>query len=309
MRLSVGVAGLVLACAPSLRAQESSSGWYVETRVTTVSKGGSGNTTTRTHVERAWTSAVCSRFEGERYLNDTTSYRIMSGAPPRFVTVLPRDRAVLTFDSTGARVVPMELARRLASSQPRIEAKTLGDGGVLLGHGTHRFQYESATPSYAGGREIARAPSVNTYWVADDPSDPLVAAYRASRAAMLGVERFGYAGGFVLRSERHSQWLRDVTEVTTREVVVWRREEVPASRCAIPAGYRTVSASAEVRALETATAELRRLSRSTKPADRARAKALGDSLRKELERMAPPQRSLREDPSAVLIEGKATKKP
>ncbi|MHB0962649.1 MAG: hypothetical protein ACYC5V_05515 [Gemmatimonadaceae bacterium] len=302
MMLAVGV------MAPALHAQ-GTPGFYVETRVTTVSKGGSGNTTTRTHVERAWASVLCSRFEGERYLNDTASYRLIFGTPPRSLSVLPRDRVVLTFDSTGARIVAREMATRLASPQPPGEPKARGDGGVLLGHGTHKFQYEGTTRSYAGGREIASAPSMTTYWVANDPADPLVAAYRASRVTVLGGSRFGHAGGFVLRSEMRSQWLRDVTQVTTREVLVWRREVVPASRCAIPDGYRTVSASAEVRALEATTAELRRLSRSTNPGDRARAKALGDSLRKELERMAPPPLSLREDPRAVMIDGKATKKP
>ena len=293
---------------PALHAQ-GTPGFYVETRVTTVSKGGSGNTTTRTQVERSWVSARCSRFEGERYLNDTASYRLIFGTPPRSLSVLPRDRVVLTFDSTGARIVAKEMAMRLAAPQPRVEPKAQGDGGILLGHGTHKFQYESTTRSYAGGREIARAPSTTTIWVADDPADPLVAAYRASRAILPGGERFGHAGGFVLRSEMRSQWLRDVTQLTTREVLVWRREDVPASRCAIPDGYRTLSASAEVRALEAATAELRRLSGSTDPTDRARAKALGDSLRKELERAAPPPRSLRDDPRAVIIDGKATKKP
>ncbi|MHB1096924.1 MAG: hypothetical protein ACYC3F_12200 [Gemmatimonadaceae bacterium] len=293
---------------PALHAQ-GTPGFYVETRVTTVSKGGSGNTTMRTHVERSWTSARCSRFEGERYLNDSASYRLISGTPPRAVSVLPRDRVVLTFDSTGSRTVASEMATRLASSQPPVAPKAQGDGGDLLGHTTHKFQYEGTTRSYAGGREIARAPSMTTYWVADDPADPLVAAYRASRAILPGGERFGHAGGFVLRSEMRSQWLRDVTQVTTREVLIWRRELVPVSRCAIPDGYRTVSASAEVRALEAATAELRRLSRSTTPGDRARAKALGDSLRTELDRMAPPPRSLRDDPRAVMIDGKATKKP
>ena len=309
MRKLGRVACLVVAFAPALWAQNTSPGWYVETRVTTVSKGGSGNTTTRTHVERAWTSARCSRFEGEHYRGDTAAYRLTLGSPPRALYVMPRDRVVHTFDSVGARVVARELALRLASSQPSFEPKALGDGGDILGHRTHKYQFESTTRSFVGDAEIARAPSVTTYWVADDQADPLVAAYRASRASLLSAERFGYAGGLVLRSEMRNQWLRDVTQVTTREVLVWRREDVPVSRCAIPDGYRTVSASAEVRALEAATAELRRLARSTDPADRARGRALGDSLLKAFQRTQPPPRSLREDPSAIVIDGKATKKP
>ncbi|MBA4073170.1 MAG: hypothetical protein C0497_15315 [Gemmatimonas sp.] len=170
MRTLIRLACLVAAIAPALHAQDASPGWYVETRVTTVSKGGSGNTTTRTHLERAWTSALCSRFEGDRYRGDTAAYRLIVGAPPRRLYVLPRDRVVHTFDSAGARIVAREMAMRRASPQPAFRPKAMGDGGVILGHRTHRYQFESTTRSYAGGAEIARAPSVTTYWVADDPA-------------------------------------------------------------------------------------------------------------------------------------------
>lgn len=111
----------------------------------------------------------------------------------------------------------------------------------------------------------------------------------------------------VLRSELRSQGRRNVTQVTTNEVLAWRREEVPASRCAVPSGYRTVGQLADLRTKLAATAELQRLMRSTNPADRAR--ALGDSLFKELRGTLPPPRSLRENPNAVVIDGKTTKKP
>ncbi len=296
------------AIAPALHAQ-GTPGFYVETRVTTVSKGGSGNTTTRSHLTRAWTSATCSRTEGQAFLGDSTAYLLILGSPLRALQVLPRDRVVYALDSAANRAIASELAAKLTPSDVRFNPKPVGDGGVILGHRTRKYQAEITTRSFAGQREIARAPTTMTTWVAEDPADPMVAAYRASRARPRGGERLGGSGGMVLRSESRSQWLRDVTQVTTNEVLEWRREGLPASRCAIPSGYRTVDGLAELRAQQAATAELQRLSRSANPADRARAKLLGDSLFKELRRTLPPPRSLRDDPRAVMIDGKATKKP
>ena len=113
----------------------------------------------------------------------------------------------------------------------------------------------------------------------------------------------------VLRAETRREWRRDVTQVTTREVVAWRKEVVPASRCAIPAGYKSVDLLADLHAQQSASEELSRLSQSTKPTDRARARALGDSLFKEMQRTLPAKRSLRDDPSAVVIDGGTKKKP
>lgn len=224
MRKLACVACLVVAFTPVLWAQDSSPGWFVETRVTTVSKGGSGNTTTRTHVTRAWTSATCSRTEGRAYLGDSTAYLLILGSPSRSLQVLPRDRVVYTLDSAARRAIASEVTPKLSS-------------------------------------------------------------------------------------ELRSQGRRNVTQVTTNEVLAWRREEVPAARCAVPSGYRTVDQLADLRTKQAATAELQRLLRSTNPADRARARALGDSLFKELRGAPPPPRSLREDPNAIVIDGRATKKP
>jgi hypothetical protein len=218
---------------------------------------------------------------------------------------------VYTLDSTGSRAAASEAMApaKLAPSQVRFKPKSLGDGGHILGHRTRRYEAEITTRSFAGDREIARAPTRMTYWLAEDPADPMVAAYRASRVQPLVGERIGGSGGIVLRSESRSQWRRDVTQVTTREVLVWRREIIPTSRCAIPPGYRTADLLAELRAKRATTAQLQRLSRSANPADRARARALGDSLVQEIRRTLPAQRSLRDDPRAVMIDGKATKKP
>lgn len=299
---------VALLLCPAAGAQDAP-GWYVETRVTQVSQGGSGNTTTRTHVERAWLSSRCSRFEGERYRFDTAAYRLMLDNPRRVLNVVPRDRVVYTYDTMSARIVARELAARQVNRQRVAGPRALGNGGLILGHRTQKYEVGDSIRSYAGEREIARAPSVTTYWVAEDATDPLVAAYRESRAKLLGADRLASFGGLVLRSESRNQWLRDVRQVVTREVVVWRREDVPESRCALPQGFRTASASAETRAMEAAAEELRRLARSRDPADRARAKALGDSLFREMRRALPPARSLRENPRAVIIDSKAAKKP
>lgn len=307
----VRAACLVGAFAPALPAQDASPGWYVETRVTTVSRGGSGNATTRSHVTRAWASADCSRTEGQAFRGDSTAYLLVVGNRPRALQVLPRDRVVYTLDSVGSRAVTSETmaAVKLNPSQLRFQPKSLGDGGHILGHRTRKYEAEITTRSFAGEREIARAPTRMTYWVAEDPADPVVAAYRASRVQPWAGERVGGSGGIVLRSEMRTQWLRDVTQVTTREVLVWRKEIIPASRCAIPPGYRTADLRSELRAKQATTAQLQRLSRSANPADRARARALGDSLFQEIRRTLPARRSLRDDPRAVVIDGKATKKP
>lgn len=307
MRNFVRVACVVGAFAPVLHAQ-GTPGFYVETRTTTVSTGGSGNTTTRTHVTRAWTSATCSRTEGLEFLGDSTAYLLVMGSPPSTRQVLPKDRVVYTLDSAGLRALASEMEAKLPPSAS-LKPKALGDGGVILGHRTRKYEVEITTRALSGKADVARAPTTMIHWVAEDPADPMVAAYRASRARPRGGERVGGSGGMVLRSESRSQRLRDVTQVTTREVLVWRKEIVPASRCAIPSGYRTADLLADLRAKRAATAELQRLVRSTNPADRARAKVLGDSMLKEFQRTQPPPRSLRENPSAIVIDGKATKKP
>lgn len=307
MRNSAPVAFLVFAIAPAIHAQ-GTPGFYVETRTTTVSKGRSGNTSTRSHLTRAWTSATCSRTEGQAYLGDSTAYLLVMGSPPRTLQVLPRDRVVYTLDSAAMRTLASEAVAMLPLSERRLEPKSLGDGGVILGHRTRKYEVEITTRVFSGTADVALAPTMMIYWVAEDPADPMVAAYRASRARPLGRERTGVTGGMVLRSELRRQSRRDVTLVTTNEVLVWRREALPALRCAVPSGYRTVDQLADLRAKQAATAELQRLMRSTNPADRARARVLGDSLFKEVRR-TPPPRSLREDPSAIVIDGKATKKP
>lgn len=295
---------------PALPAQ-GTPGFYVETRVTTVSKGGAGNTTTRTHVERSWMSATCSRAEGQEFLGDSMAYLLVTGSPARALQVLPRDRVVYTLDSAARRAIASEAAAaaKLNAPQVQFKPKSLGDGGSILGHKTRKYESEITTRASAGRAEIARAPTTIIHWVAEDPADSMVAAYRASHGRLLGAERLGTAGGLLLRSESRSQRQRDVTQETTRDVLVWRREVIPASRCAVPSGYRTTDLLADLRTKQAATAEMQRLSRSTNPADRARAKLLADSLFKEIRRTQAPTRSLRDDPRAVMIDGKATKKP
>ncbi len=288
----------------------SAAGFYIETRVTTVSRGGSGNATTRTHVERSWTSAVCSRTEGVGYRGDTGAYQLTVGTPRRFYNVMPRERVIYAINAAEQKTMADE-AMKLLGPRPTPQRKAIGDGGRLLGHRTTKFEASLTVDMRAGPGVAARAPTVTTFWVADDAADPMVRAYRASRLTpATGAPGAASASGVVLRSETRSQWLRDVTQITTREVVAWRQENVPASRCALPAGYKTVDLLADIRARQAATAELRRLSQSTKPADRARAKALGDSMFREIQRTMPkPSPSLQDDPSAMIIDGSAKRNP
>ncbi|MHB1312722.1 MAG: hypothetical protein ACYC3L_11970 [Gemmatimonadaceae bacterium] len=309
MRNFIGVIFAAGALAPALVAQGTAPGWYVETRVTTVSKGGSGNATTRTHVTRAWTSATCSRTEGESYRGDSTAYSLAFATPRRFLNVLPRDRAIYVVNAADAKTMVAAASKTLGQMPAFDPPKLIGDGGMMLGHRTRKHELRTTTRSVSGGVEVARAPTVTTYWVAEDSADPLVAAYRATLPSRGAGERVATSAGMVLRSETRSQWLRDVTQVTTREVTVWRREQVPAARCGVPSGYRTIDLAADLRAKQAATAELQRLLQSSKPADRARARVLGDSLFRDIQRAMPPSRSLRDDPRAVVIDGAGKRKP
>lgn len=305
MRLFLHVTFCGALVAPALAAQ-GTPGFYVEARVTSVSKGGS-NTTTRSHLTRSWASAVCSRTEGEPFLGDSTAYQVITSPPVRSTYVLPRARKVMSIAVSGR--AEADSMRRELGPLPKFEVKALGDGGKVLGHRTHKFEFETSTTARAGERVIGTAPTVTTYWIADDPADPLVAAHRATQPAVTAGAPIGIRSGMVLRSVTKRQWRRDVTETTTREVLVWRKEVVPASRCELPAGYTSVELKAEVRARQSLTAEMKRLWQSNNPADRARARALSDSLLKEIQRELPPPRPLRDDPSAIVIDGKAKKKP
>ncbi len=291
-----------------LRAQANTPGFYVETRITAVSRGGS-NASTRTHVTRAWTSAACSRTEGEPYRGDSTAYQLVTGTPRTFLNVVPRDRTVFSMSAGAAKPLVDDVQKELGP-MPTVSAwRLVGDGEVILGHRTRKYEVKSTTRARTRSAEIGRAPTVTTYWVADDAADPMVVAYRALRPSMGAGEPATSGAGMILRSETHRQWLRDVTQVTTREVVVWRKEQVPTSRCDIPAGYRRVDLVAELRAQQAASAELRRLTQSSNPADRARARVLGDSLLAEMRRTAPPPLPLRDDPRAVRVDGARPKKP
>jgi hypothetical protein len=199
--------------------------------------------------------------------------------------------------------------RRALGPPPKIELKALGEGGKILGHLTHKFSYETITTSRTTERVIANAPTVTTYWLADDPTDPLVTAYRATQPTTVAGAPIGSRSGMVLRSVTRRQWRRDVTETTTREVVVWRKEVVPASRCELPAGYIVVDGWADTRARQARLDEMQRLAKSQNPEDRARARAIGDSLFKDLRRRLPAPRPLRDNPSAIVIDDAPKKKP
>lgn len=295
--------------APCVALAQQPNGQYIEARITTRSEGNGASPLVRTRVTREWTSAACVRTEGMPFKGDSSAYQLNLTAPARYYTVVPRDRAVYSMDSSGAKAVRAEAERRIASP-PTTAAKPLGDGGVLLGHRTRKFEVQMSPtiPSPNGGAG-SRMTLTTTYWVADDTTDPLVLTNRTLRGKVAAGDPSPLPKGVVLRSETRGAVLPGVTQLTTREVVAWRRESVPASRCALPQGYRAVDMLAEMRSMQSATAELQRLSRSTSPADRARAKALSDSLMEVLKRTAPAPRPLREAPNAMRIDGGAARKP
>ena len=309
MRFSIiQVAIVVGVCAPVLGAQGTTPGFFLEKKTTTITKE-EPKKENHPPPPSAKPKSGHPPPDGEANRGDSTGYQVMRRTPPTFLDVVPRDRTVYTVNSAGAKAMAADAAKTLGPMPEISGSKVPVDGGVLLGHRTHKFELRTITRSTAGAAEVGRAPTVITYWVADDPADPLVAAYRATRPTMGAFDRVSTSTGMTLRSETHSQWLRDVTEMTTREVIAWRREEVPLSRCGIPNGYRTVDLVADLRAKQSALAELRRLSHSSNPADRARGRVLGDSLFKDLRRTLPAHGSLRDDPRAVLIDGAGKKKP
>ncbi len=317
MRIFLHVTSALLLLAPAatvLDAQATVSGWYTETRVTTrvVGENGMLNSAPREYTTREWLSPLGVRREGdpiqaggrtstayalERH-GDTLNYQVDS-ATRTILVINPRSVRTLFTDQVRADIA------RAAQMKPEIRASD--NGTPILGHRTRKVAMTVTAPNarLESGRT---SPRTLTTWTVVDTADAALTDYtRMCRALRTGTP--ARACSKALRSEYSFGGPSGFTTYVVSEVVVWRRETMEASRFAVPEGYTRRDLVAETRAMRTANAELKRLVASNDPRDRARAKALSDSLLKELRRNQPPPRPLRENPSAVVIDGGAKKKP
>jgi len=305
--------------ASTLAAQGRISGWYTETHVTSRAEGerAAAAPSPRDGTIRTWRTSAAERVEGglpafPRY-DMTGAYQISRRSEKRSYQVIPSARLI--------RVLHLASLTELKLDTPSVYApglKELGDGGVILGHRTRKYQMSVTMrmPGIARKGDSTVFTTEQTLWVANDPADPLVAAYLAERPKSSSPIKLPVVPGMVLRSESRSHGPRQNTTVRTREVVAWRREVIDPSRFALPADYKRVDMADEVRtsrahseSLSIAGKEMSRLRASTDPKDRARAKQLAESLFADLKRTMPPPASLRDDPKAVVIDGAGKKKP
>jgi hypothetical protein len=291
MRNFIGV--VFAAGAAALGAQGALSGWYTETHLTSHREGQRAvSPAPRDETIRSWRTKTAERVEGglppfPQY-DMTGAYQILRSAEKRAYQVVPSARTI--------RVVDLASMTALGLDKPtydRPELKELGDGGLILGHRTRRYQMNITMrmPGIVRKGDSTTYTSEQTFWVAGDPSDPMVVAYLAERPKPSSAATMPVLPGMVLRTESRSHGLSPYTTVAVREVVAWRREVTDPSRFALPTGYKRVDMAGEVKgilartnSLRTATEEMNRLRASTDPKDRARARQLGDSLFRELQK-------------------------
>jgi hypothetical protein len=311
MRNFIGVVFAAGILAPSVGAQGKLSGWYTETHVTSRREGQrAASPAPRDETIRSWRTATSERLEGglppfPQY-DMTGAYQISRSAEKRTYQVVPSARTIRVFDMAAMTALKLD---RPSYAKPVL--KELGDGGVILGHRTRRYQMTITmrTPGIARRGDSTTFTSEQTFWIASDPSDPLVAAYLAERPKPTSPVTMPVLPGMVLRTGSRSSSISPYTTATVREVVAWRREVVEPSRFVLPADYKRVDMAAEVRATRAKTEamrvagdEMQRLFSSKDPKDRARAKQLAESLFKTMKPdSARLKEMMRKDPNAVRI--------
>lgn len=313
MRNLIGVIFAMGALAPVLGAQGTIPGFYKETHATSryVGERAAAMPAPRDRTEREWQAGGATRLEG-RVMALTTSpdaFFLMRAGATTSYQVIPSERTIRTISLVD---VPAEY-RNAAASASSTTFKDLGDGGVILGHRTRKFETRvtMTLPPTAGRRGAAeRFTTTSISWIATDPSDPMVAAWVLANPAPAGAAK-ARPRGVVLRSESHTEGMLPADRVSRTEVTVWRREQVDTARFSLPAGYRRISMNDEMKAQLAKVAasralldEVKRLRASSKPADQRRLKLLTDSMlqsfRGTMDTLRLQQR-LRSDPNAVRI--------
>lgn len=294
----------VIVCARSLGAQGTVFGWYTESRVTSryVGERAAAMAAPSERRERVWEGGGSMRTEGLPMLRSSgaDSYQLVRIGDLTAYQVSPSTH---TLRALRIGSLPAEVKDLPSFGVVPRAFKDLGDGGLILGHGTRKTEMRftvktlgrTASPSNRTGRE-----TTVTEWVASDTTDPLVAEWFASRPPSTTGKPMR-PRGMVLRRESRTDGAA-ATLVHTTEVIAWRREKLDAALFALPAGYKRVDMADELAAMQRSSAELKRLMASTDPKDRARAKQLSDSLFGDIMReQAKHPFNLRDDPNAVVI--------
>ena len=311
------VAGLL--GATSLVAQGQISGWYTETRVTSRHEGERAAVapSPRNETIRSWRTSNAERVEGglppwPQY-DMTGAYMISRRSEKRSYQVVPSSRTIRVLDMASMNALKLAMPSYDAPA-----ARDVGDGGVILGHRTRKYQMtmRMRMPGVSAKGDTTVFTSEQTLWVATDRSDSLVAAYLADRPKPTGPSRLPVLPGMVLRSESRSHTVASYITLGIREVVAWRREVIDPSRFALPADYKRVNMADELRvgraesraprvaaeSLHVANQEMRRLFSRADPKDRARARQLAESLLTVMKKQqASHPYDVRNDPKAVRI--------
>lgn len=323
MRNFIGAVLAAAAVAPAVGAQGTVPGWYIETRVTSRYEGDRAAAMPRPtqHVERTWRAGANSRSEGRPLRLDSSagSYRLTRAGDPNSYEVFPDTRTLRVADRAG-----MRRAFGTTLSRPNeggYRHRAIGDGGVILGHHTTKFESRIKLPIIGlAAPSEAESWYVETSWIATDTADPQVAAWiRESRLVAKDSTRSppdGTVPGMVLRWESRSDRTAGVPHATISEVTEWRTEQMDTARFSLPTGYARVDLASQMRALQRRTAEmkergaatqrnleeLRRLKASTLPADQAKLHRLMDSTLAAIQReQALHPVNLRDLPNSVTI--------
>lgn len=327
MRSLVGVAFIIGTFAPTRWTQGAVHGWFVETRVTTRNEGerAAARPGPREWRQRQWTAAGSTRLEGMPIPFDSanSTYTVTRAGDRNGYLITPTTRTVrvATFEALQGFVTD-------ALGQPPAGAlsyKDLGDGGLILGHRTRKFEstisYQLPTSLPGGGAGGQSRQMTMTLWYASDTTDSLVAAWQRRVAATPMRVSPQSPRGMLLRSESRSEG-SGVARVGVKEVLVWRQETLDTALFVVPREYRRIDMVEELRANRAASAarlaaqratfaEMNRLRASTDPADRRKLDRMMDSAMKAIKQRssALPPVNLRDNPSAVIIDGGSKKKP
>lgn len=319
---------LVLAAgviAPPLHAQ-GTPGFYVETRVTSRYEGerAAARPGPREWRERRWSAAGSTRMEGMPMPLDSsnTTYTVTRAGNRSAYLITPSTRTVrvATFDEMQ-HFLTDEIGPPLAGERLY---KDLGDGGLILGHRTRKFEmrtsYRLPTALGGPGGEGRSRPITMTLWYAYDTTDALVAAWLRQASAAPGKIAPQVPRGMLLRSESRSDGT-GVPRLGVREVQVWRQERLDTALFAVPSDYTRIKMVDEFRvrreestvrlaAQRAAFAEMNRLRASTDPADKRKLDRMMDSVLKALKQSAAerPPVNLR-DGAIVITDSAKRRKP
>lgn len=298
-------------------------GWYIETQVVTRYEGepAASLPPAKERTQRDWRAGGYSRSEGRFVVGDqgADTYVIGRARESRSYSVSPAARVVRVMDPKA--MLKVTAAQPFTPKFDETPYVRVGDGGVLLGHRTTRYDrtISYTLPTVPGSTAPRTTTMRASYWIATDTTDPLIAAWLREVKHVTGDSADHRPRGLLLRSEVRASAAR-ATQLTEQRVVVVRREPVDTMKFVVPTDYRRVDAVAELqkrqadlgarmKGMQLNLDEMRRLRASTNPADKAKLQRLMDSTLAALKAQQRNAPSLRTDPNAVRIDGGASKKP